>query len=549
MKERRYFPARELRMETVDGQRFLTGLAIPYNQLSEDLGGWFERVRPGAPVLRDRDIRHLVNHDPSQILGRTSAQTTELYDSPEGVRFRTRLGTRSYENDLAESVDRGDINQNSWAFYNTAKPVWKEERDGKGNKILVRELVAFDVEDISTVTYPAYTGTFATLEARSRSCFPEGRPEDVQEQLAPAAPDLSEIVRYAEQRSSFIAHNGLAPVRSPLSPVQTKEFRSITNSAGVIEIVLYGPIGHSWWNDDAVSIAQIKRAFDAGPFSSVQVRINSGGGDAFEGIAIYNLLRSLGKPVKVMIDGLAASAASIIAMAGDEIVIGRGAMMMIHDPWTIDWGNADDFRKLADWLDKLAVSGAGIYAQRSGQSVEDCRELMRAETWLTDAEAVAQGFATSIGAVIDQPAVNTEPEPEEEDFEEGTPAMDLSMASIYRNAPPEFRTRLVRDADGEQLPSGAFLLVGDPNVKATWKLPVAFKDDEKTRKHLRTARHRLGQMTLAPEVRSAAEARLAGLCSAHGIEPIAPAVPDTPSGLTFAASAAARLRAIQATLD
>lgn len=392
MKERRYFPARELRMNTnAAGKPVLTGLAIPYGQLSENLGGlaspWYERVRPGAArrALREQqDIRHLENHDPHYILGRTSAGTTTLKETSRGVEFETVLGSRSYELDLVQSVERGDISQCSWAFINAVQPEWKEESDGQGKRILVRELVDFDIDDISVVTYPAYSGTHAGLEARARM-FPAGLPVDLRARLNVSAPPAEEIRTAQLERARWRSR----------ARGQAGEFRAETNS-GVLEVIVYDVIGEDFWTGGGVTARRVKAAIDGATFSRIVVRINSDGGDGFEGTAIYNLLRSVGKPVTVYVDGLAASAAATIAMAGDAILMGAGSMLMIHDPWTIALGNATELEAVTNWLRQVEGSIAEVYVTRTGLPAAEIRAMMAAETWLSAADAIAKGFATGM---------------------------------------------------------------------------------------------------------------------------------------------------------
>jgi ATP-dependent protease ClpP protease subunit len=159
------------------------------------------------------------------------------------------------------------------------------------------------------------------------------------------------------------------------------------------EIVLYGTVGDSFWGDGFTSMDVIEALASLGRDSDVTVRINSGGGIAWEGAAIYNALAAHRGKVTVYVDAIAASAASIIAMAGDETIMRVGSLMMIHDPSSYTYGDAADHQKSIDMLDKLAVQMASIYAEKTGKSVEEMREVMRSETWLTAAEAVAQKFA------------------------------------------------------------------------------------------------------------------------------------------------------------
>lgn len=129
---------------------------------------------------------------------------------------------------------------------------------------------------------------------------------------------------------------------------------------------------------------------------SVRVEINSPGGDVFAGLAIYNGLRNSGKKVNVRVLGLAASAASLVAMAGDTIEMPENSFMMVHNPWGFAMGGASDMRDTADMLDKLGASLASTYAKRTGKSAEEITALLDAETWMSAAEAVEAGFATSV---------------------------------------------------------------------------------------------------------------------------------------------------------
>lgn len=162
-------------------------------------------------------------------------------------------------------------------------------------------------------------------------------------------------------------------------------------AGGPVEILIYDVIGMWFMDTDALSVANQIRDLDT---DEIRVRINSPGGDAFDGIAIYNALRSHPANVTVVVDGLAASAASVIAMAGDEIVMGTGSQMMIHLPWMFTEGDAGELRKDANRLDKMTDSLASIYAKQAG--VGDWLTLMAAETWFTAGEAVSAGLATRV---------------------------------------------------------------------------------------------------------------------------------------------------------
>jgi HK97 family phage prohead protease len=171
-REIRSLKVRELRAtKTDDGKQYLEGRAASYNVLSEDFGYWQERIIPGAftrALTEKQDVRHLINHDPSLVLGRTAAGTLELAEDDKGLTFRTLLPDTSYARDLAVSVERGDINECSFGFMalNTA---WVEEVDPENDKqmLYIRELRDLDLFDISTVTYPAYPSTDTEINSRS----------------------------------------------------------------------------------------------------------------------------------------------------------------------------------------------------------------------------------------------------------------------------------------------------------------------------------------------------------------------------------------------
>ena len=135
----------------------------------------------------------------------------------------------------------------------------------------------------------------------------------------------------------------------------------------------------------------------------VNLTINSRGGDVDHGLAIYNYLRNHKALVSVRVDGIAASAASIIAMAGDEIVMPANALMMVHNPWTIAAGNAKELRKTADDLEQFENALLATYTARTGKSDNEVRELVDAESWLTAEQAANLGFADKVES-LEKPA-------------------------------------------------------------------------------------------------------------------------------------------------
>jgi ATP-dependent Clp protease protease subunit len=163
------------------------------------------------------------------------------------------------------------------------------------------------------------------------------------------------------------------------------------------EVTIYGDIGSSWWGDSITPKQFAADLKDLGDVDEITVRINSAGGAVFDGLAIRSLLKNHKATVTTHVDGLAASIASIIAMAGDKIVMAKGAMMMIHNPATSLWGGeSKDFREVADFLDKVRDSLVEVYSARTGLSAEKLIEMMDAETWMSADEAVEMGFADEV---------------------------------------------------------------------------------------------------------------------------------------------------------
>jgi ATP-dependent Clp protease, protease subunit len=133
----------------------------------------------------------------------------------------------------------------------------------------------------------------------------------------------------------------------------------------------------------------------------IEVQINSPGGDMFEGIAIYNVLREHSQPITVKVMGMAASAASIIAMAGDEIQIGAASFIMIHNCWVMAIGNRHDMAETAEWLQPFDSAMVDVYAARTGQEPKDIAKWMDAETYMSGSQAIERGFADALLAADD----------------------------------------------------------------------------------------------------------------------------------------------------
>ncbi len=157
-------------------------------------------------------------------------------------------------------------------------------------------------------------------------------------------------------------------------------------------ISMFDVIGEDWWGEGVTAkrIAGVLRSLDG---ADVTVNINSPGGDMFEGLAIYNLLREYSGKVTVKVLGIAASAASVIAMAGDEVQIGRGAFLMIHNCWVVVMGNRNDLLRAATDMEPFDRAMTDIYVARSGLTAEDVATMMDNETYIAGSDAVDKGFA------------------------------------------------------------------------------------------------------------------------------------------------------------
>jgi len=179
------------------------------------------------------------------------------------------------------------------------------------------------------------------------------------------------------------------------------------------EIIIYDVVG--WPYNDAFDLIRNLGTIKA---KNISVRINSPGGDVFDGVAIFNALKEHPAHVTTKIEGLAASIASIIALAGDEVQAHKNAMYMVHDPWVLAAGNQYDLREIADILEKISGNMVDIYSQNSNIGKKEIRDMLKAETWFTAKEAKERGF---IDTIIDGKAVKAQ--------------FDLSM---YANAPDGF---------------------------------------------------------------------------------------------------------------
>lgn len=196
-------------------------------------------------------------------------------------------------------------------------------------------------------------------------------------------------------------------------------FTKKEESPASAELYLYGDISSESWYGDEVTPKQFADDLDAlGKVDDLDVYIFSGGGDIFAGFAIYSILDRANCRIIAHIDGLAASAATVVAMAADKVVIPENATFMIHNAWTIAMGNKYDLAEQIKQLDMIDEQIANIYTARTGKDLDEVKALMDAETWMTGAEAVENGFADEL---IENKKIAA--------------SVDLAIMAHYKNAP------------------------------------------------------------------------------------------------------------------
>lgn len=219
-------------------------------------------------------------------------------------------------------------------------------------------------------------------------------------------PEDTNETRSSRMRNSRAVQANAHPARDrgPVSDVPSL-LRVNALAGGDAELLIYGPIGESWWSESTTA-RDVVQQLQGIAASTITVRINSEGGSVQDGLAIYNALKRHPARIVVTIDGMAASIASLITMAGDEVIMPANTLMMIHAPWVYAGGNAQDLEDAAEMLRTHERSMATSYADKSGKSVDDVLALFRdyRDHYYTASEAVAEGFADRMLATADEPA-------------------------------------------------------------------------------------------------------------------------------------------------
>ena len=183
-----------------------------------------------------------------------------------------------------------------------------------------------------------------------------------------------------------------------------KTWFKIENKGSVAEIWIYEQIGEDFWDGSGITAKGFQKELAEIKASQIDLHINSPGGLVFDGITIYNLLKNHPANVTTYIDGLAASIASVIALAGDKVVMAENALFMIHKASGMVMGTSDDMRDFAEKLDKVNGSIATTYQTKTKKEEAEINDLMAAETWMTATEALDFGFVDEIAGEADMAA-------------------------------------------------------------------------------------------------------------------------------------------------
>lgn len=178
---------------------------------------------------------------------------------------------------------------------------------------------------------------------------------------------------------------------------------------GKAEIFIYSDIGYDWWEDKSTAQLFAEELKNLGDVSSIDLHINSNGGDVFDGQAIHTLIKNHKGFVTAYIDGLAASIATVIAMGADKVIMPKNAMMMIHNAWTGLYGNANDLRKMADDLDHINDTIVNTYLAKVKDKTDEAtiRELMDKESWLNAEECLSLGLCDEVSEPVKMAACLT----------------------------------------------------------------------------------------------------------------------------------------------
>lgn len=263
--------------------------------------------------------------------------------------------------------------------------------------------------------------------------------------------------------------------RSPFALHKATLNYRVTNTLNdTASIYLYDEIG-GWWGITAADFIKDLMSIDA---ANIDLHISSPGGDVYDAIAMYNALKQHKATVTTYIDGIAASAASYIALAGKTVKIARNAEMMIHDAWGFCMGPASEMTRMASDLDRVSNNIADIYNVKAGGKKQEWRDAMLAETWYTGAEAVKAGLADEVVG---------------ESSDDDTPASDKFNLSVFayagRGKAPEPWMPENKKEDGLKHSERVATFVNEnaPVIEPSAETPSFTFDPEKFRREMKEA--------------------------------------------------------------
>ena len=376
-KEVRFFDFKELRIDNAEGGTKLVGYSAVFNELSPDLGGFREKIAPGAfsDAIESDDIRALFNHDANIVLGRNKSGTLRLSEDDKGLRMEIDLPDTQAARDLAVSVGRGDISGQSFAF--KVLP-GGQNVDKQDDGTVIRTITKAQLFDVGPVTYPAYPQTDVAVRSMREAGFNEILPEKDLLDIKPGKMAARMKKVYSSMKRSEENNSDWVEIRNE-------------NDTGAVEVLIYDTIGIG--TTRPVDFVKSLREFKG---RDLHVRINSPGGAVFDGAAVYNALRQHDGRVNVDIDGWAASMAGIIAMAGETIRMNQNAFFMVHNASGCCMGDATEMEAEAKLLRQINKSLAQTLSARSGQDLDTVLAMMERETWLSAEEAKDMGFVDEI---------------------------------------------------------------------------------------------------------------------------------------------------------
>lgn len=234
-------------------------------------------------------------------------------------------------------------------------------------------------------------------------------------------------------------------------------------STGDNVITMFDSIGEDYWSGGGITAKKVAAQLRAIGERDVEVHINSYGGDMFEGIAIYNVLREHPQNITVKVMGMAASAASIIAMAGDRLEIGAASFLMIHNCWVVAVGNRHDMAETAEWLAPFDQAMVDVYAARSQQDAAAIAAWMDAETFMSGSLAVERGFAQAL-LPADQVAVDDDAKAQDKSVND-LRAMELALvASGQTRSQARARIKNLKGTPGAATEEPTTPGAGDPKL-------------------------------------------------------------------------------------